>query len=201
MGRPTKKAVPGQKVTLGLRVSAEAKALLLHSAERHTRSISQEAELRIEQSIRNEDLLDEVLTLAYGQQLAGLVRVIAASMFVTVDFAPGFVAKSSGLFLERDDRLQHPYVFDQLVKSVQATLEAFRPDGNPSASTDLGVPAINPDNLGSDMATAVLHVLKEGPETGKGYIAELLFRSRKEITDDLRQQLRKGTADGNSSKA
>jgi hypothetical protein len=56
MGRPTKAPVEGERVPLGLRVTAEAKRKLAAAAIKSGRSISQEAELRIERSFQMEEL-------------------------------------------------------------------------------------------------------------------------------------------------
>ena len=51
-GRPkTRKAKPGERVHLGLRVSPELKRQLERAAEQSTRSLSQEVEFRLEQSL------------------------------------------------------------------------------------------------------------------------------------------------------
>jgi hypothetical protein len=54
IGRPTKPPVEGERVPLGLRVTAEAKRKLEEAAIKSGRSISQEAELRIERSFDDE---------------------------------------------------------------------------------------------------------------------------------------------------
>ena len=51
IGRPTKKPKPGERVPLGLRVTPEMKKRLEKAAIRNGRSISQEAELRLERSL------------------------------------------------------------------------------------------------------------------------------------------------------
>jgi predicted transcriptional regulator len=54
MGRPTKAPLPGERVSLGLRVTAEIKRKLDEAAEKSGRSQSQEAELRLERSFELE---------------------------------------------------------------------------------------------------------------------------------------------------
>ena len=51
IGRPTKKPKPGERVPLGLRVTPEMKKRLERAAIKNGRSISQEAELRLERSL------------------------------------------------------------------------------------------------------------------------------------------------------
>jgi predicted transcriptional regulator len=57
-----------------LRVTPELKQRLDAAAEASGRSQSQEAEFRLERSFDRTDLLAEVLTLAYGEEAAALLR-------------------------------------------------------------------------------------------------------------------------------
>lgn len=61
MGRPKKPAKSGERVSLGLRVTAEIKSKLDDAAEKSGRSQSQEAELRLERSFINEKLHADAL--------------------------------------------------------------------------------------------------------------------------------------------
>jgi hypothetical protein len=51
IGRPTKAPKPGERVSLGLRVTPEMKQRLEQAAVRKGRSLSQEVELRLERSL------------------------------------------------------------------------------------------------------------------------------------------------------
>ena len=71
IGRPTKAPKAGDRVSLGLRVTAEIKSRLDAAAMISGRSQSQEAELRLEQSFRDdgiEALLQEVLKRLPAQE-------------------------------------------------------------------------------------------------------------------------------------
>jgi hypothetical protein len=57
LGRPMKAPTPGERVPLGLRVTAEMKRTLEAAAIESGRSISAEAELRLEQSFEREWIL------------------------------------------------------------------------------------------------------------------------------------------------
>jgi hypothetical protein len=84
-GRPTKDPVPGQKMSLGLKVTAEVKWRLDRAARKSGRTQSQEAEMRIERSFDREALLSEVLSLAYGRETAGLLIMLGETMKAVVD--------------------------------------------------------------------------------------------------------------------
>src|SRR5262245_29627182 len=53
-GRPLKAPTPGQRVGLSLRITPETKARLEKAANRSGRSLSQEAELRLELSFQSD---------------------------------------------------------------------------------------------------------------------------------------------------
>ena len=75
-GRPPKPPTPGQRMSLGLKVTAEIKARLDKVARETGRTQSQEAELRLERSFEREDLLPQVLKLAYGDKPAELLMQV-----------------------------------------------------------------------------------------------------------------------------
>lgn len=83
-GRPrTHKIQQGDRVSISLRVTPETKARLEAAAQQSGRSISQEAELRLEQSFRDQDAMLSAMENAYGRSLAGLVALIGAVMHGT----------------------------------------------------------------------------------------------------------------------
>lgn len=63
VGRPTKAAEPGRKVSLGLKVTPAIKDRLEQSAHEAGRTQSQEAEYRLERSFDRQNLLNELRTL------------------------------------------------------------------------------------------------------------------------------------------
>lgn len=87
-GRPKD---PVRRVPLSLRVTPEVRAKLDSLAMRSSRSISQEAELRLEQSFHDEALLNQVLALKYGPAPAGLLRLMGEAM-MEVGFSAAYDA-------------------------------------------------------------------------------------------------------------
>ena len=63
VGRPVNAPRPGAREPLGLRVTAETKAALAEQAARNGRSLSQEAELRLVQSFRDDRVLVAIARL------------------------------------------------------------------------------------------------------------------------------------------
>ncbi len=133
LGRPKRKPKPGERVPLGLRVTAETKQRLDDAAEQSGRSQSQEAELRLERSFERQDVADEVLTATYGRELAGLLTVLGRTMKDTGVHA-GFMASRTPE--GASNWLGNPYAFDQAAKAVKTILEAFRPVGEASVHVE-----------------------------------------------------------------
>jgi hypothetical protein len=73
LGRPLKRPAAGRRFSLGLKVTAATKTRLDNAARASGRTQSQEAEVRIERSFDRQDLLPEVLSLAYGKRAASLL--------------------------------------------------------------------------------------------------------------------------------
>ena len=72
IGRPTKPPLPGERVALGLRVTADITQKLDEAAERTGRSQSQEAEIRLERTFTEEDQFG-------GPEMLNMARLMAAA--------------------------------------------------------------------------------------------------------------------------
>jgi hypothetical protein len=77
IGRPTKPAAPGTRVSLGLKVTGEIKKRLEDAALASGRTQSQEAEFRLENSFRDEAMAISVLELAFGHWLPQILQVLS----------------------------------------------------------------------------------------------------------------------------
>ena len=67
VGRPIKEPDPGERAALSLRVRPLIKKRLEDEAELNGRSLSQEAEFRLEHTFDRQTLLKEVMTLGFGE--------------------------------------------------------------------------------------------------------------------------------------
>ena len=156
-GRPTAAPREGQKSTLGIRASAELKARLNRSAKENARSLSQEAELRLEQSFRDELTIEHssITKMIYGPQLAGVLALISDA---TKKLCPMAAYESTLSVAPEIDWLSDPFAYGQFEKAVRDILDALRPPGSPDALERTGKP---PNewwwkNLGTMMAGMVL---------------------------------------------
>jgi hypothetical protein len=123
-GRPPKPPVPGERISLGLKVTAAIKSRLDQAARESGRTQSQEAEIRLERSFEREDLLSEALTLAYGRKVAGILLAVAYVM----DAASRLTERNTWNPF-RKDWTDDPERFDHAVQAATALLYAVRPPG------------------------------------------------------------------------
>src|SRR4051812_44215955 len=153
-GRKPQPANQGQRVSLGLKVTPAIKNELDAAAKANGRTQSQEAEVRIEQTFRDQKTIEAGLNLAFGPELAALLLLIGnrvRTLSTVANFLTGSEHHNTNAWLH------NPYVFDQTVQSISAILAAMRPPGDPDYFAQ---PGVIPDF--ADMP-------KEGAETmGRG---------------------------------
>jgi len=134
-GRPT----VGLRVPLSLRVTPELKERLDDAAEQSGRSQSQEAEIRLEKSFDRQDLLPDVLKLAFGtsEEMAGIVMMLGevisateASCEYTILEIGEHTPKAEDV--SKDEFRAH--TLDQAVKAGIRVLEALRPSDAPESN-------------------------------------------------------------------
>ncbi len=121
---------PGERATLSMRITSDLWHRLDHDARASGRSLSAEAEFRLARSFQEQDLLDQVLTLAYGPQLAELVAMLGRAMK-----AAGSAAALNGEYSwDAVDRwAEIPYAFNEAFAAAVTILEGRRPDGSSEA--------------------------------------------------------------------
>jgi len=127
VGRPRTRAEgPGDYV--GFRAPRELKERLEAAAARSGRSLSTEAQIRLEKSFEKQDLLGGALELAYGPHLAGIL-MLASEVTSEVGRLGGFTSGASGEAM--DNWLEDPFAYDQAAAAAYMVLDAFRPPGDP----------------------------------------------------------------------
>jgi hypothetical protein len=170
IGRPTKAAAPGERVSLGLKVTSDIKRRIDEAARESGRTQSQEAEARLERSFDHQELLPQVLELSYGRQLAGVLLMLGHAMKTTGESAGLSAASDSpSLTLEGARKwFDIPYAYDQAVRAADSIFEALRPPNDPGipkhmrgsdGELDLGDVA---EHLGERLATVVLEEAASG---------------------------------------
>ena len=180
-GRPGRPRTVGERVPLGLRVTPELKAKLDSAAKVSGRSQSQEAELRLEQSLKSDEGFYKALDLAYGRELTAVVLTLARTLHFT-GTRTAFVSKFTEEGIEK--WMSNPYAFDQAIRAANVVLEAFRPEGQVEVPTHIAMDfsgLTTPlEKLGDDLGKNVLAAIGKPPQEREEWarpIAERLAKS------------------------
>ncbi len=154
---------------MGLRVASDLKEAVDREAERHGRSQSRQAEILIQQALRDQQFMLEALEAIYGRGLAGMLLVIGEIM-KSAGASSGFAATMRRESAE--NWWNDPYSFDQAQQGVNLALDAFRPAGEiklPLAAHAKGASANLKsvyEHLGEGFARALLEeIAAEQPAT------------------------------------
>jgi hypothetical protein len=116
-GRPT----VGERVPLGLRVTPELKRRLDAATRATGRSQSQEAEVRLERSFDRQDLITEVLSVAFDRPSAGIILAIGHLMHCAG-------SQHHALYLgDVQHWTEDPAAFDDAVEAALTFLQAVKP--------------------------------------------------------------------------
>lgn len=155
LGRPAKF---GERLPLGLRVTPALKKKLNDASNASGRSLSQEAEIRLEYSFNTTNVLFEALDLAYGRRWTGLLLALAQVAQLTGTRA---LAVSQWEFNGCEDWVLDPYAYNQALSALNVVLEAFRPSA--------AIPDAPPPNWNHLPASAF-------KDLGKGFALDLLAK-------------------------
>jgi hypothetical protein len=115
IGRPTKAPKAGERIPLSLTVPAETKRKLLAAADKTKRSLSQEAEFRLEQSFSND--------AAFG---SAELRGTAIRMAIAFNAAGSSMAYGAGI---KGDWMQNPDCYLAAARGVAVALWLSTPEG------------------------------------------------------------------------
>ena len=145
-GRPALPPDPTKKSQLSVMVTATIKLKLEHEARRQGRTISQEAEARLERSFDRQDLLTEVMEPTYGGQTMALLMVLGEVLRSAAGLSQAMWVLEKGISPTVFDTLNtdfhgrwlhDPRAYGAMVEAVKRTLEELRPTGDvPEQSED-----------------------------------------------------------------
>jgi hypothetical protein len=127
-GRPPLAPGEGKKYPLAIRSTRELKAALVKASQTSGRSMAQEIEHRLEQSLYDQRHLGDALELGFGRQAAGLMLLIGCVIkpLLTRRPARGRVPGLSG-----------HRAFAEMSEAINALLELLDPKGEPAWLRDL----------------------------------------------------------------
>jgi len=106
----------GKTGVLSMRVRPDTREALERAAQKNGRPLSQEIEDRLRRSLAEDKTIIEIFG---GAEVYAIMRLISSSMAMSEN--P----------LSQKSWLDDPYAFDQVVRTVNANLEIFRPPGKP----------------------------------------------------------------------
>jgi hypothetical protein len=159
IGGPAKRAPKeGERVALSLRMTPDLKRRLDEAAEAGGRSQSQEAEVRLERSFDRTDLLSEVMSLEFGDRLAGLLIMLGHAMKSAAHFTGLMLLERNKLRqVPRspwlDDWADDPTEYESAVVAANLLLEGARPE---EAFEDADLAAANAFNSAKSLVRDML---------------------------------------------
>jgi hypothetical protein len=152
-GRPPKAV--RRRANLTLRIRDEVRATLQKGAGASGRSVSEEAETRIEQSYRDQDSARLFSDLYYGRKLAALLEVIGRALRDAGTHAAANAARAG---LGSGEWLDNPYGFDIAVKAATRVLDRLRPLGEITAPpAQFPAEAMMSEAIANGLLNAIAH--------------------------------------------
>ena len=153
---------------VGFRSPVVLKEKLEAAARSSNRSLSSEAQFRLERSFEHERVLHEALALAYGPRTAALVLLIARAMHdagTAEAFNKTFTPEGAANWTDDPD------AYEQATKAADTILTSARPPGEPTkASTFKRLPADHPlhnASMGEGFANTLIDAVSGRGSTGE----------------------------------
>ena len=184
--KPARVALPGQRVSLGLKVSAEIKNRLDAAAKQQGATQSQEAERRLEQTFRAEDRIENNLDFAFGREMTGITLALGYLLpmvsYVSIRENGGSLVSARLHNLPLADWPPNIAAGEEIAAAADLFIRAL-------------VPGSSPPDLSGDTVAAreVRHFLMAvvSPETltDDPHLIEMAARVRERLTDDVLRRI------------
>ena len=180
-GRPRKQKIkPGDRVSIGFRVTPKMKAKIDAAAEESGRSQAQEIELRLERSFDRQDLAMDFLSARFGPETANMLVILGHGMK-----AAGLIANIARMEAPPSaarvpisvNWLDDPEIFDVVASTVAKIFNGFR--ATESAHKD-GKATLNVDAL-SEVAARTTADWNAGDKDDMTQIARVVSAYRREV--------------------
>jgi len=160
-GRPPKTLGEPKRAQFNTRLRPSLKEALDADAQANGRSLSEEIELRLEQSLSQETRardLREMLALALGSEVAALTLALGLAARNVAQWAP--------LLPPHINLLSDPFRFNQVREAILRVIDLLKPHGDPMA-----LPGVGADTLPGTEASA-----EQWRTLGLGVGTELCWR-------------------------
>src|SRR5579864_7432376 len=112
-GRPTIPRNPGERTQLSLRVTTEIFEQLDAAAKAKGRPLSSESELRLEQSFRDQDVIEGAFAVTYGAPIAALMLTIGKTLAAV---GPHIYFESTRKLGDASDWFSDAFTYDQMMQ-------------------------------------------------------------------------------------
>ena len=156
-GRPAKAPGGPKRASLKIRIHERTRAALEKLAAENGRSLSEEAEHRLDYSLVAQGALAQTLDLSFGRGVSGLLILLGRILQDTGSHA-GFA--STQTIDGAENWLNDPYAFNQATAAVASIFEELRPEGvakTPKAGKAFGLDlTVFYANLGASFARTFL---------------------------------------------
>ena len=140
---------------MSFRVRPELKDEMDRVAAQSGRSVSQEIEIRLENSFRDQRLMLDALALAYGRELGGLLATLGRVMRDTGSHSG---VRSTGKVEGADDWFNNPIAYAEAAVAADSVLRELTPTIDPAAAGVVDVNAAA--GLGKQFAAGALEALR-----------------------------------------
>jgi hypothetical protein len=177
--RPGKPRVERRRIMMALRVTPALHDRILARVDVTGRSITQEMELLIEQSLRDEDRAELFYDAVYGRQAAGLLEALGRAIRDTI-----VPASSSPASPMQADWLSNPTIVASVEAAVATIFEGLRPAGDAVQASPHGYP------VGPSVAKSVLEDIAYGSADSAADHARQGARLREKIGPAVTQRVR-----------
>jgi hypothetical protein len=156
-GRPRKEGET-KRAFFQTRLRESVKKRLEERAATEGRSLSEEIEVRLDRSFERQDILPQVLELAYGRKLAALLQILGRAMSGVGQRA---MFEQTHSLPSPDDWFSDPFAFDQVIWAVETILQGICPPGDRSFKPPIGgyMTAVTSEVLGQHLAAGLLYSL------------------------------------------
>jgi hypothetical protein len=170
-GRPARHQGERLSKNRTFRVRGQLDEQLSAAAEKSGRSVSEEIEFRLDRTFAGEHPLSlfELIDLAYGQENIALIMSIAELIRSIGANAPQLALARSKHEQPGANWIDDPFLFDEVVKSINELLGSLRPEGEAVAPKNYQESL---RNIGKRSAHAILAIL-----AGTAPVAAELVRS------------------------
>src|SRR2546421_6544501 len=162
-GRPRTRPEGQVGSHVGFRAPRELKEKLEAAAVASGRSLSTEAQFRLEKSFHQQDMIGAACELAYGRGAAAIILVLAREMVSSGRVSA--LISSGGSRDAMADWLADAYAYKQAVNAATRVLDRFKPNGDPAAFKNDIVPEFSNVNEGKRRADITLAAV-EDPKWG-----------------------------------